>query len=181
VSFSIVNRFFKCDQSLCDYVQAIDLSQWSPSFVVLHNTSIPSIAQRPNGFTSQHMINFCQYYSGMDWHAGPHAFVDQNGVWIFSPLSAPGVHSPSFNRISWGIEQLGEFDNEPYDSGPGAAIRDNAVFLMAALHVKAGLDSHTLRFHKEDPKTTHKDCPGRNCQKEDVIQRVHDRILEMTR
>lgn len=180
MGFPIVGKFFPADSSLVDHILASPLRIWKPDFVVLHNTSSPSLAQRPNGFTSQHMLNLADYYAGLGWHAGPHWFVDDKGCWAFSPLDLPGVHSPSWNHESWGVEQLGEYDVEAYDSGRGAAVRDNAVFLLAVLHHKIGADSATLRFHKQDPATTHRDCPGAHCCQPDVIGRVHDKIVELS-
>jgi hypothetical protein len=147
-------------------------------FCVLHNTSEPTLAQRPAGLTIEHIHNLESFYRDTQhWSAGPHLFVDQNGIWVFTPLTVPGVHSPSWNRCSWGIEMLGEYETEAFDSGPGAQVAHNAVCALATLHAWANLDSHSLRFHKEDVRTTHQSCPGRNVVKADVIQRVHDLIL----
>ena len=179
MAFAIVGQFFRAGPELIAHIAGCDLSQWQPDFVVLHNTSAPTLSDRPAGFVRQHMVNLADYYSSLGWHAGPHWFVDDHGCWAFSPLSAPGVHSPSWNHLSWGVEQLGEFDSEAYSTGRGALVRDNAVFLLAALHHRIGADSATLRFHKQDPLTTHKDCPGGHCVQADVIQRVHDKIVQM--
>jgi hypothetical protein len=62
---------------------------------------------------------------------------------------------------------VGDYNSEPFD----ARVRDNAVAALATLHAAVALDPKTLRFHKEDPKTTH-DCPGKNVVKDDVITRV---------
>ncbi len=170
----IVGRFFRPNDGLRAYLAALDLSAWGPEFVVLHNTGVPTLSQRPQGFLPQHMLNLESYYRDtMHWPAGPHFFCDQNGVWAFSRADRPGVHSPSWNHISWGVEMLGDYDRERFDAGPGAAVAANAVFLLAALHARAGLDSHTLRLHKEDVLTSHKDCPGRAVDKASVIERVH--------
>jgi hypothetical protein len=173
----IINRFFRANNKTFDslklYLEALDLTPWKPEFVVLHNTAVPSLAQRPAGFVPQHIVNLAEYYSGLGWHAGPHFFCDQNGIWAFSRADRPGVHSPSWNQISWGVEMLGDYDAESFETGPGALVAENAVFLLAALHQRAGLDSHTLRLHKWDPKTTHKNCPGSDVSVEAVIERVH--------
>ena len=169
----IVNRFFRANDGLKIYLDALDLTDWHPDFVVLHNTGAPTLSQRPQGFVPQHMVNLAEYYAGLGWRSGPHFFCDQNGIWAFSRADRPGVHSPSWNQVSWGVEMLGDYDSERFETGPGAAVAANAVFLLAALHRRAGLDSHTLRLHKEDPKTSHKDCPGADVSKASVIERVH--------
>lgn len=172
----IVGKFLKPGPELVHSLCGVNLTDWHPDFVVLHNTGSPTILQRPHGFTAQHMVNLAEYYAGKGWHAGPHFFVDQNGVWAFSRADRPGVHSPSWNQVSWGVEMLGDYDQESFDAGPGALVQANAVWLLAALHRRAGLDSHTLRLHKEDPETSHKDCPGLHVSKAAVIGRVHDLI-----
>ena len=177
----IVGTFLKPGPDLVQSLAGLGLSDWRPEFVVLHNTGSPTILQRPLGFTAQHMANLSEFYAGKGWHAGPHFFVDQNGVWAFSRADRPGVHSPSWNPVSWGVEMLGDYDTESFDAGPGARVQANAVFLLAALHRRAGLDSHTLWLHKEDPLTTHKDCPGGHVQKEAVIGRVHDLLTSWER
>jgi hypothetical protein len=172
----IVNRFFRANDGLKIYLDTLDLTTWKPEFVVLHNTGAPTLSQRPQGFLPQHMVNLAEYYSGLGWHAGPHFFCDQNGIWAFSRADRPGVHSPSWNEISWGVEMLGDYDQDNFETGPGAAVAANAVYLIAALSQRAGLDSHTMRLHKADPLTTHKDCPGSAVNKQAFVQRVHDLI-----
>jgi rhodanese-related sulfurtransferase len=84
-----------------------------------------------------------------------------------------GVHSPSWNSIALGVEMLGDYDKDAFDSGRGAKVRDNAVAAMATLSAVLGLDPNTMRLHREDPATTHA-CPGKNVKKLDVIQRVQE-------
>jgi hypothetical protein len=174
----IVNRFFRANDSLKLYLDTLDLTTWKraggPDFVVLHNTGAPTLSQRPQGFLPQHMVNLSQYYAGLGWHAGPHFFCDQNGIWAFSRADRPGVHSPSWNQISWGVEMLGDYDQDNFETGAGASVAANAVYLVAALSQRAGLDSHTMRLHKADPLTTHKDCPGAGVNQQAFVQRVHD-------
>ena len=56
-------------------------------------------------------------------------------------------------------------------------IHDNLVACLASLHMIAGLDVQTLRFHKEDPKTSHKTCPGIGMNKEILTKDVHNLIV----
>lgn len=166
----IVNRSFNKEQ-FRDYVSTLQLTDWKPQFVVLHNTSSPRLSQWHSTPGSQRMLNLESYYRDqMKWSAGPHLFVADDLIWAFTPLTTPGVHSPSWNGISWGVEMVGEYQEEPFDAG----VRDNAVAALGVLHQWLGADPGTLRFHKEDPKTTHKECPGLHVDKADVIQRVRD-------
>jgi hypothetical protein len=157
-----------------DYVRHLAFAAWRPQFVVVHNTAVPTLAQRPHGFTQEHMQNLVTFYRDQQhWSAGPHCFIDQNGIWVFTPLNTSGVHSPSWNAISWGIETLGDYMHEPFADPIDAQL----VACLATLHMTAGLDVGSLRFHKEDPKTTHKDCPGVHMNKAQLIQDVHDLIV----
>ncbi len=172
----IVGLKFTAD-GFAKYVDGMKFADWRPEFIVLHNTGEPTLLERPAGLTLQHIRGLEVYYRDTKgWSAGPHLFVDQSGIWVFTSLLTPGVHSPSWNKVAWGVEMLGDYSVESFVTGPGARVRDNAVAALAILSMKAGLDSSTLRLHKEDPKTTH-DCPGRHVDKADVIQRVHEEIF----
>ena len=176
---NIIGKHFTATEFSTYAPSVIKPSTWKGEFIVLHNTGSPTIAQRPNGLTEQHIANLKAYYEGQGWHAGPHLFCDQNGIWAFSPLNAPGIHSPSWNAISYGIEQLGDFDVENYCSGPGELIHQNAIAALAIISRAAGIDSSLIRLHKEDPKTDHKNCPGANCSNRilEIKSDVHNYIV----
>jgi N-acetylmuramoyl-L-alanine amidase CwlA len=161
------------------YCHGLRWTAWRPSFVVLHNTSSPSLAQRPNGFTKQHILNLEKYYRDeMHWSAGPHLFVDDKQIWVFTPLTLSGVQSPCFNKISLGVEMLGEYETEAFDSGRGLKVQHNAVAAFATLHAVLGLSPDTIKLHKEDACTTHKTCPGKNVIKAKFVQAVKELLAE---
>jgi len=180
----IVGRLFTKEQFAAYVKKSIvpvlkKQGQWRPSFIVLHHTGIPSIKQRPNGFTTPNMHSLATFYGEKQrWRSGPHLFVDQNGIWVFTDLLKKGTHSPSWNDRAWGIEQLGNFSLEDYETGNGEKIRDNAIAAIAILSLARNLNIDTLHFHFEDPKTTHKECPGSTCKKPDVISKVKSEIKQ---
>lgn len=158
------------------YCHSLQWTAWRPSFIVLHNTAVPSLSQRPNGFTAQHMQNFVAYYrDAQKWSAGPHLFIDDKLIWVFTPLTLSGVHSPSWNKIALGIEMLGNYETESFSTGRGLQVRKNTVAAIATLCATLGLDPKTTKLHREDPKTTHK-CPGKNVIKSAVIEEVENLI-----
>lgn len=167
----IVGRGFTPDQ-FDKYVKSLKFHSWHPQFVVLHNTGIPNLARWHDYSGAARMRGLAGYYKGMGWSGGPHLFVANNLIWLFTPLTVPGVHSPSWNEVSWGIEMVGSYSEEPFNP----YVRDNTVKALATLHIAMGIDSHTLKFHKDDPKTTHKDCPGKHVDKADMIARIHAEI-----
>jgi hypothetical protein len=158
------------------YAHALHWTAWRPSFVVLHNTAVPTLAQRPNGFTKQHILNLEKYYRDeMHWKAGPHLFIDDKQIWVFTPLTVSGTHSPSYNKVALGVEMLGDYDKDDFDSGRGLKVQKNAVAAIATLSAILGIEPETMKLHKEDPLTTHA-CPGKHVVKNKFIQNVKDLI-----
>lgn len=169
-----------------DYLSEIEFTTFQPKYVVLHHTGVPSLAQRPNGFSEQHLRNLEHYYGapprpdgkgGKGWSGAPHLFIDDrdDGIIVFQRLDRRGVHAASFNSNSWGIEMLGNYDEEPFHTGRGAAIRDLAMEALALMCKRLGVKADTIRFHRDDPLTT-KRCPGNKVSKADVIQRVSEKM-----
>lgn len=159
-------------QQFDNYCHSLQWVAWRPSFVVLHNTATPSLAQRPGGFTQQHMVNLVGFYRDQQkWSAGPHLFIDDKKIWVFTPLTMSGVHSPSWNKVAFGIEMLGNYAAESFTTGRGLAVRNNTVAAIATLSAVLGIDPTTMKLHKEDTQTTH-NCPGKNVKKSDIISEV---------
>ena len=167
----ITNLSFNADQ-FDSYCHSLQWTAWRPSFITLHNTAIPSLAQRPNGFTAQHIQNLVGFYRDTKkWSAGPHLFIDDKKIWAFTPLTMSGVHSPSWNKLAIGIEMLGNYATESFKTDRGLKVRHNAVAAMATLCAVLGLDPDGIKLHKEDKATTH-NCPGKNVKKDEVIAEV---------
>jgi hypothetical protein len=174
----IVNRAFTPDD-FAHYVDTLSFNAWEPEFVVLHNTAAPTLAQWIAGPTTpqQRILNLEAFYRDTQgWSAGPHLFIDNRLIWVFTPLTTSGVHSPSWNHVAWGVEMVGDYSREAFDRGPGANVAENTVRALATLHTVMGLEPETLRFHKEDTRTTHKNCPGANVDKDDMIARIREQM-----
>lgn len=177
-TFEIVNRRFSPSE-FQEYINNLALTNWTPDKVVLHNTAVPTLAKLPNGFDNETIENLHGYYQnvvdgGKGWSGGPHLFVDQNGIWVFNPLDRAGVHSPSWNPTAWGVEMLGDFAKESFDSGDGLKVQNNALAAVTAMFRKlkvAKLTTTNFHLHKEDPKTDH-DCPGKNVHREAVVAKI---------
>jgi len=161
-----------------NYCHALRWSAWRPSFIVLHNTGAPSLGQRPNGFTKQHILNLETYYRDQQhWKSGPHLFIDDLQIWTFTPLTVSGTHSPSWNKVALGFEMLGDYDRDEFDSGRGLKVQRNAVAAVATLSAMLGIDPDTMRLHKEDKLTRHV-CPGSKVNKNKFIQAVKDLMVQ---
>lgn len=156
-------------------------------FVVLHNTGSPTLAQWMDAGVSevQRLINLEHYYEVTEhWHAGPHGFIGPAHICGFADPTKPGVHASCFNSVSLGFEMVGDYSTEAFDAGPGAQVRDNAVFALAAWHRKLGLrpDGYSygvrgLHLHK-DCLRDHHDCPGKHVDRSDMVTRI---LAEMDR
>lgn len=159
------------------YCHELVWNAWRPSFIVVHNTAIPTLAQRPNGFSSQHMKNLEIFYRDTQkWKSGPHLFIDDNLIWVFTPLNVSGTHSPSWNKVSLGIEMLGNYDKESFTKGRGLKVQKNTIAALATITGILGLDPNTIKLHREDPLTTHA-CPGKTVRKLELIQQVQDLLI----
>lgn len=182
-AFTIVARQFTAEE-FSKYIEDVVLSDWTPTLIVLHNTFNPTLKTCPDGFNDDRIENLHQYYQFQvdngpgkpkGWSGGPHLFVDQNGVWAFNPLDRHGVHSPSWNKVSWGVEMLGDYSTESFDDGPGLDVQKNAIAALAAMFKKLGfdtVDNDNFKLHREDPLTSHKGCPGSNVDKSTVMTAV---------
>jgi hypothetical protein len=157
-SFPIVGVRFTPEQFKA-YLAGIDdaAMTWNPSGVTIHHTASPSLAQRPDGFIPQHMLNLRSFYLSLGWSRGPHIFTDDKGIWVFSPLTSKGIHAVSFNSGYFGIETLGNFDSEDPKSGRGLASCTNGAIAYKLLAERFGCKR--FNFHRDDPKTD-KTCPG---------------------
>lgn len=183
----IVGKSFKTAADFSAYVDTVQFGLWRPRFVVVHNTSAPDLKTYANWQTRPHpvtdeqwMLNLQGYYRDQQhWSAGPHLFVTPKAICVFTPLNGPGVHTPSWNSISWGVETVGEFETDPFDG----TVHDKLVSSLGILHAKSGLQVlpyqlgvRGLHFHKEDAHTTHKSCPGRHMDKAKLVADVQSYI-----
>ena len=168
----IVNRSFT-PPSFADYVATLDFSAWRPEFVVLHNTGAPRLADWHRAPGEQRLRNLETFYRDQrHWSAGPHLFIADDLIWVFTPLTAPGVHSPSWNHVSWGVEMVGDYATEPLNSG----VMANTAAALAVLYRAINRPPASLRLHREDPLTTHA-CPGTNVDKQTMIALVESRLV----
>lgn len=160
-------------------------------FITVHNTAGPTIAQWLSSVATpqQRIINLESYYENtLHWHSGPHGFIPPSAdvvMYGFTNLDTQGVHASCFNRNSIGLEMVGDFDREEFQSGPGALVRDNAVFVLAVLHLKMGLrpDAYEygvsgIHFHRECARDNHA-CPGRKVDKAWLVAAVLKKMEEL--
>lgn len=178
MSFSNVGQVWSKD-TFVSYLRRTKPPVWATS-VTMHHTAAPSLAQRPDGFTAQHIRNIQQYYQkSLGWSRGPHFFIDEDQIWGMTPPTVPGIHAKSFNATSIGIEVLGDYDTESPSSGRGKRCWETAAAATKTLLDWLGVIPHyrTIYFHRDDPKTS-KTCPGGLVSKDLFIKMVESVILD---
>jgi hypothetical protein len=133
-----------------DYVSDFDFGPTLPDKLVLHHTWRPT----KEGWAGERSIQGLKnYYEGKGWPAGPHLFVAEDGIWLFSTMRKDGIHAGDLNRLSIGIEVVGDYDHEKW---PGQT-KTNALGVIKVLSERFGLDKNAIFFHRD---VSSKTCPG---------------------
>lgn len=140
----------------------VKMGTWRPRGIVLHNTGKmvwPGIVNGKSILPEQRLDNMTVDWRNRKFPSGPHLVIAPDGmVWTAWPLWKPGTHSPSWNNTYWGVETVGDWNVET----PTPALIEATQLACAGLYAMLGYEANndTLKFHKEDPKTSHKACPG---------------------
>jgi hypothetical protein len=149
------------------------MGAWRPRGAVLHNTDRPRTDEWPGKVKGkvpgtfvtitpeQRLDNMSVHWVAMGFSGCPHLVIAPDGmIWTAWPLWKPGTHSPSYSSTFWGVEMVGNFDVEAFPD----ALRLSTVAALAGLYAMLGHEPSpdTFHFHKEDKKTKHRNCPGKN-------------------
>ena len=179
------------------HLAATDFGRWRKKngepgharFIVLHNTAGPTLAEwiaaPPAAQPAQRIADLQTYYEKqLGWGAGPHLFIGPDAIWGFSALHTCGTHCSCWNDESLGIEMVGDFASEEWNSGPGLQVQALAIQALAALHLRLGLRPNNyqfgvqgLHFHKECKRDNHA-CPGARIDKATTVSAI---LAEMDR
>jgi hypothetical protein len=137
------------------YISTYDIGTIPPDFVVIHNSAIPDASwarYRTDGSTwwdrdesglsettiknkrNKQLDGIKNYYKALGWPAGPHLFIDERWIWLFTPLRQVGIHAAEGNsytvggrlHYSVGVEMIGYFGRSTYHP-------QQSVLLRAAL------------------------------------------------
>ncbi len=164
------------------HVEGLQFPAPLPDRVFLHHTWKPT-REDWRGYSS--IVAMKAYYEEQlwvdeqglthkGWNAGPHLFVADDGIWLFSDLRYDGVGAKGHNTGSRHLEMVGDYDS----ALPPGATWANTVAALGILHVKLGLDVQQLWFHRD---VSYKSCPGWAVQKSWVIPQVAAWIDEYRR
>lgn len=155
-----------------EYVEGLDFFPL-PSRIFLHHTWKPTkkdwrgrdsiMAMKAHYERQIWQDSDGQLHEG--WTAGPHLFIADDGIWLFSDLRHDGVGVYGHNYRSRHVEMVGNYDEKL----PSGATLENTVAALGILHERVGLDIQELNFHRD---FSTKSCPGRAVQKRWIIPQV---------
>lgn len=152
----------KCKLSLEEfkkYIKNYNFGTKPPKFMVIHHTWKPE-KDDWNGIKTIHALD--KYYRKLGWNGkGPHLFIADDGIWLFTPMYEVGIHAGSGNGsinhpdgYSLGIEVVGNYDNEVWSG----ETKKNALGVILALQEQLSIPTIKIKFHRHYSKKT---CPGK--------------------
>jgi len=188
----------KTGQEFINYVHGYDFGTVPPTFVVLHNTAIPDATWAPLGGDPKTKWNrnedglsaeairdkrkkqldgIRDYYVGLGWSSGPHLFIDERWIWLFTPMYDVGTHAKSGNSFtdangklhySIGIETVGWFQHHGWPitmqrllqiavQSIRSKIGTYELLYASAPANRPDLHEHSISFHYDYNKPG---CPG---------------------
>lgn len=172
------------------YVESKDLGSVPPNGVVVHHTWRPTVAS----WQGERTINgLKRYYEKKGWSAGPHIFVAEDGIWLFTDMYKVGIHADSANATwekngrtgtGWpprgakvkaytlGMEVVGNYDNKQWSG----ETKKNAIHVIKTLQKKLNIDNSGVTFHRDYKPS--KTCPGRGITKPWLWNELQDKPEE---
>ena len=134
-----------------DYVDTYNFGSELPNKLVVHHTWRPT----KEAWGSQRSIQgLKRYYEGKGWPVGPHLFIAEDGIWLFSPMNKDGIHAGRLNHLSIGIEVVGDYDEEKWSG----KTKYNALGAIKVLSEKLKVPKSEVFFHRD---ASNKTCPGK--------------------
>jgi hypothetical protein len=180
------------------YLVDYDFGPIPPDQLILHNTANPDASWAPlssdarthwdrgeaqltveqiKAKRKKQLDGIRDYYASMGWSSGPHLFIDERWIWLFTPMAEIGVHAKAGNsyhdetgrlHYSLGIEVVGWFGRAPWHPQQAQLLRGAVQALQATLgtfeiaYQKAprnqpAAHQGTIAFHRDYNKA---ECPG---------------------
>ncbi len=147
-----------------DYVKDYNFGRLPANKLVLHHTWKPTKEQ----WNGRHSIQGLKsYYESKGWWAGPHLFIADDGIWLFTPMRKNGIHAGWGNWRSIGIEVVGDYDARKWSG----KTKDNVLFVIKALQEQLSINNEMVKFHRD---YSNKSCPGYAITKEWLFKELAD-------
>lgn len=158
----IINRCLTLDE-FEDYVRSYYFGSLPANKLVIHHTWRPTA----EGWSGKRTImGLKRYYEGKGWSAGPHLFIAEDGIWLFSPMRKDGIHAASLNHRSIGIEVVGDYDHKKWEGETKYNTLGVIKVLMQYLHFA----NKDIFFHRD---ASTKSCPGWAITKEWLFESLN--------
>ena len=159
----IINRCLSVED-FRQYIKEYYFGSEPANKLVIHHTWKPTQAT----WGGQKSIDgMKRYYEGKGWNAGPHLFIAEEGIWLFSPMRKDGIHTAGLNHRSIGIEVVGDYDNELWSG----SIKTNALNAIDILMKALNLTTKDIYFHRD---VSSKTCPGLAITKEWLFSQLYN-------
>jgi hypothetical protein len=161
------------------YIEGLEMPEPLPTRFFLHHTWKPTRESWRGHSTILAMKRYYEQQLWRDaqgrlregWTVGPHLFVADDGIWLFSDIRYDGVGVYGHNYRTRHLEMVGDYDGQL----PSGATLRNTIVALGVLHEKLGLDIRRLYFHRD---FSSKSCPGWAVQKDWIIPQVERWIHE---
>lgn len=135
------------------YTQVYAFGTVPPDFVVFHHTAVPTLPQWTAGESGlgetaikakrlKRLGGLRDYYEGLGWSAGPHLFIDDRWIYLFTPMYQVGVHAKWGNAFramgrlhySIGIEVIGNYEKQFWPASVAHNVAGAVQALQRRLH-----------------------------------------------
>lgn len=161
-AFSYLGQGLTLDQFQA-YVQTYNFGKIPPDFIVFHHTANPDASWAPlsnnpatkwdrheQGLTDdairikrkRQLDSVRDYYQRtLHWNAGPHLFIDEQWIWLFTPMHDVGIHAKwgnsfrAFGKLHYsiGIEVVGYYERRTWPATVQALVGGAVRALQARL------------------------------------------------
>ena len=122
------------------YVWGIKRYPWSRKInrIILHHTSSSLKSWQNSGS----MLHYWRLYESRGWKAGPHLFITEDSVWLFTPIRKQGKASTKgINRGSIHIEIVGRYFKD-YPSAKTSELVANVLSVLTRKFKIKSIRSH---------------------------------------
>lgn len=145
----IINRRLTLNAFL-EYIKNYNFGTLPADKLVIHHTWRPT----KETWSGQRSINGLKgYYERKGWKVGPHLFIADDGIWLFTPMRKDGIHAARLNPRSIGIEAVGDYNTEKWSG----KTKSNTLGAIKALMEQLSLTENDIYFHRD---ASPKSCPG---------------------
>jgi hypothetical protein len=178
--FSWSTRSFPSVAAFVAYLATLPPPRWAQG-VAIHHTWSPDVQQWAGART---MAGLARYYQfdvrnpdgSRGWSSGPHLFIAPDGViWQGTPVTTPGTHAGTYNRLFWGIEVVGNYDVKPWSTPTAEAAFGAATALLRWKGITT-IGMGSVRGHRETGSS--KTCPGKQINMDAVRAELWKRLTQ---